>query len=245
MTITSYAQNFEDIMLWRALGHIEAGFYIDIGAQHPVRDSVSKAFYERGWRGVHIEPVPSYASLLRRDRPDEIVLETAITDASGSLPFYEIPETGLSTGSADIAYSHQTKGFSLKETRVPCITLATVFEMVPHREIHWLKIDVEGFEYQVLNSWGEVNVLPWIIVVESTLPLTQTATNHEWEHLLFARGYQEIYFDGLNRFYLSKEHPYLASTFHCAPTFLIALFSVKRLLFVSLYNKKSSNKQKK
>ena len=43
----SYAQNFEDLMLYRALG-VERGFYIDIGAQHPEVDSVSKAFFDRG-----------------------------------------------------------------------------------------------------------------------------------------------------------------------------------------------------
>jgi hypothetical protein len=42
--ITSYAQNFEDVMLWRALGHIENGFYIDIGAFDPSVDSVGKGF---------------------------------------------------------------------------------------------------------------------------------------------------------------------------------------------------------
>ena len=61
----SYAQNFEDVMLWRAFSHIESGFYIDVGAQHPTIDSVSLAFYERGWTGIDIEPVPEYASLLR------------------------------------------------------------------------------------------------------------------------------------------------------------------------------------
>ena len=54
MSIVSYAQNFEDVMLWRALGKVENGFYIDIGAQHPVIDSVSKAFYDNGWRGIHV-----------------------------------------------------------------------------------------------------------------------------------------------------------------------------------------------
>lgn len=49
----SYAQNFEDVMLWRALKHVKNGLYIDIGAHDPVICSVSLAFYERGWRGVH------------------------------------------------------------------------------------------------------------------------------------------------------------------------------------------------
>jgi hypothetical protein len=47
MSFISYAQNLEDVMLYRALKHVECGFYIDVGAQHPVIDSVTKAFYDR------------------------------------------------------------------------------------------------------------------------------------------------------------------------------------------------------
>ena len=57
MAFRSYAQNFEDLMLYRALGKVERDFYIDIRAQHPEIDSVSKAFVDKGWRGVHVEPV--------------------------------------------------------------------------------------------------------------------------------------------------------------------------------------------
>ena len=42
----SYAQNFEDVILWRALKHVEAGRYIDIGANDPEKDSVTKVFYD-------------------------------------------------------------------------------------------------------------------------------------------------------------------------------------------------------
>ncbi|MDT9694257.1 hypothetical protein Q5762_39180, partial [Streptomyces sp. P9(2023)] len=74
MGIVSYAQNFEDVMLWRALGHIENGFYVDIGAQHPTIDSVSKAFYERGWSGINVEPVDEYITLLQAERGRDINL---------------------------------------------------------------------------------------------------------------------------------------------------------------------------
>jgi hypothetical protein len=40
----SYAQNFEDVMLWRAFRDVEQGFYVDLGAQDPLVDSVSLAF---------------------------------------------------------------------------------------------------------------------------------------------------------------------------------------------------------
>ena len=54
----SYAQNFEDVILWRALRDVPNGFYIDIGAGHPVADSVTMHFYEHGWRGINVEPDP-------------------------------------------------------------------------------------------------------------------------------------------------------------------------------------------
>lgn len=214
---TSYAQNFEDVMLWRALGQVAEGFYIDVGAQHPSIDSVSKAFYERGWRGVHVEPTTTYANLLRQDRPDETVLQAALTHTHGTLTFYEIPETGLSTADPAIAERHTQQGFEIRETTVPCLTLADVFERAGPRDIHWLKIDVEGFERQVLEGWGLSLVRPWIVVVESTLPLTTIESHAHWESLLLDRDYEHVYFDGLNRYYVSAAHPELRDAFRAPP----------------------------
>ena len=73
----SFAQNGEDIVLWRALRHIRTGVYVDVGAADPIDDSVTKAFYERGWRGVNVEPVPAYAELLRQDRPRDLTFAEA------------------------------------------------------------------------------------------------------------------------------------------------------------------------
>ncbi|RAI25815.1 FkbM family methyltransferase, partial [Rhodoplanes serenus] len=77
--LRSYAQNFEDVILFRALKDVTVGSYIDIGAQDPVFDSVSLAFYERGWRGTHVEPSRNYSELLRRARVDERVIEAAVS----------------------------------------------------------------------------------------------------------------------------------------------------------------------
>jgi len=216
-SIISYAQNFEDVMLWRALGQIEKGFYIDIGAQDPIIDSVSKAFYENGWRGLHIEATPYYAELLRQDRPDEQVLQVAVSDTQDPMTFYEIPSTGISTGIPAIAHRHQEANFSNKEIIVPCKTLYDIFLEFGKRDIHWLKIDVEGMEKQVLLGWGEAISRPWVIVIESTLPLTQIETYKQWEFLLLERGYRFVYFDGLNRFYVSNQHLELVTNFLVPP----------------------------
>jgi len=217
MSITSYAQNFEDVMLWRALAHVDKGFYIDIGAQDPVVDSVSLLFHENGWNGIHVEPVRYYADLLRQQRVGDNVIEAAVGDANELLHFFEIPGTGVSTAKASIAEEHRNRGFKVREIVVPCITLSAIFHTVAGREIHWLKVDVEGFEQQVLGSWGESTSRPWIVLVESTHPLTQIQTHEGWEHALVTLGYSPVYFDGLNRYYVSEAHPELHSAFQAPP----------------------------
>ncbi len=205
--IISYAQNFEDVLLWRALGHIEKGFYIDIGAQDPVIDSVSLAFYEKGWRGVHVEPTPAYAQALRTARPDETVLQVAIGSDASLIPIFEIAQTGLSTGDERIAKRHAaTRGFVSHTLDAPCISLSALLDHYGKSDVHWLKIDVEGMEESVLRSWAPSPVRPWILVVESTLPLTQEQSHSDWEEIVTGLGYVFAYFDGLNRFYVLEEH---------------------------------------
>lgn len=217
MSFVSYAQNFEDVMLWRALKHVENGVYIDVGAQHPQIDSVSLAFYEHGWRGVHVEPNSHYAQMLRESRPDETVIQAAVSSKGAVLKFYEIMDTGLSTCNAEIAERHRASGFAVRETSAPSVTLENVFESCAGREIHWLKIDVEGFEGQVLQGWKPSKARPWIVVVESTLPSTQVESHDKWEKLILDLDYQFAYFDGLNRFYLSKKHLELKDAFRVSP----------------------------
>jgi FkbM family methyltransferase len=218
MAFTSYAQNFEDVMLWRALKHVEKGCYVDVGAQHPVIDSVSKAFYERGWRGVHIEPVPEYARLLRQDRPDETVLEVALSDFEGTLELNVIPESGLSTVVDAYAQRHHTeKGFDCQRIQVPVLTLKSALQPLAGKDVHWLKIDVEGLESQVLKGWDSQVSRPWVMVIEATIPNSTETDYANWDPILTAANYQIVYFDGLNRFYVAKEHAELAVAFSTPP----------------------------
>lgn len=213
----SYAQNFEDVMLWRALGHVEGGRYIDIGAQSPDVDSVSKLFYEQGWRGIHVDASAKYAEELRSARPDELVVQAAVTAEGGMLQFYEVPGTGLSTLLSEVAAKHAELGFSVVETNAPAVTLCDLFGLVGEGPVHWLKIDVEGGEKGVLTGWKDSAVRPWVVVVESTLPMTREEVYAEWEPLLIERGYRFVYFDGLNRFYLANGHEDLQAAFSLGP----------------------------
>ena len=83
----TYAQNGEDVRLWKALRDEPERFYVDIGAGHPVENSVTKLFSGRGWRGVNVEPGPNF-ELLETDRRADINDRAAITARDGVAPFY-------------------------------------------------------------------------------------------------------------------------------------------------------------
>lgn len=204
MSFTSYAQNFEDVRLWRAFFDVERGRYLDIGSQDPVLDSVSLAFYQLGWRGVHVDASPTYTEAMRNARPDETVVTAAVSTTPGLLHFWNIADTGLSTGCADIAERHAEAGWPCREIIVPTITLADIFEQMGTDQVHWMKIDVEGMEADVLASWGAHPARPQVLVIEATAPLTQDRTDSKWYDLVASRGYRDVLFDGLSRYFVHE-----------------------------------------
>ena len=217
MTFISYAQNYEDIMLYRALRDVGEGFYVDVGANSPDEHSVTRAFYERGWRGINIEPVMEFHQQLLAARPRDINLPVAISDKTGFIDFHDVKGTGLSTISPKIAENHRASGYEVVRRSVAVETLDEVFRKYVSGDVHFLKIDVEGLEDAVLRGVSLVDVRPWIIVVEATAVLSEVQTHASWDHLLTDRGYSFVYFDGLNRFYVAKEHPELVPSFQSAP----------------------------
>src|ERR1700759_3921907 len=96
----SYAQTMEDVMLWRALRDVGPGFYIDVGAADPDHLSVTRAFYDRGWHGINVEPLPEHVSSLKRERQRDITIQAAVAERPGTATFYRVEkndEAGLST----------------------------------------------------------------------------------------------------------------------------------------------------
>lgn len=215
----SYAQNFEDVMLRRALRDVERGFYIDVGAQREEPDSVTKAFSLAGWRGINIEPHPDYFEELVLGRPDDINLDVAIGEREGLLTISFIDDTGLSTADSGIASQHAAAGYAIRTQEVSMLTLDTVWQRhVPNGQpVHFLKVDVEGLERAVLagNDWK--NNRPWIVLVEATLPNSQVENHASWEPILLEAGYVFVYADGLNRFYVAPEHAERSASFKYPP----------------------------
>jgi FkbM family methyltransferase len=217
MTFVSYAQNFEDIMLHRALKEVRHGFYVDVGAQHPVKDSVTKAFSLAGWRGINIEPVKHWFEMLEADRPHDINLNLAVAESHGFLDLFEVTGTGLSTTDPAFATAHRDQGHEVVEHRVPTLTLDRIFAAHGVDEVHFLKVDCEGAERTALASCSFAQVRPWVVVVEATLPNSQVSVHEQWESLLLEREYVFAYNDGLNRYYVAAEHSDILPAFALPP----------------------------
>lgn len=218
MTFVSYSQNAEDVLLWRALGHVADGFYIDVGASDPVEHSVTKAFYERGWRGISIEPLPSFHVQFQQERPRDINLAIAAGAENGELTLYDVPEVrGWASPDQAVADMHRAEGHAIAELKVPVRTLASVCAEHVRGEIHFLKVDVEGFEADVLRGMDFARWRPWVLVIEATLPNSRETNHASWEHLVAPHGYRFVWFDGLNRWYVADEHPELLQHFGVQP----------------------------
>ncbi len=217
MRFISYAQNFEDVMLWRALKEVRNGFYIDVGANHPTIDSVTKAFYERGWNGINIEPEKELYDLLKGERPKDINLNIAISASVKSIEFYVSKVRGWSTTDQNISDTQKKKGTISEIRTIEAKSLDQICNEYHQDEVHFLKIDVEGAEKDVLESFSFQEVRPWILVIEATKPGTPIDISSEWESIITAHQYTFVYFDGLNKYYIADEHKELTNSFRCPP----------------------------
>jgi FkbM family methyltransferase len=210
----SYAQNLEDYHLARAFEGQTNGFYIDVGAGHPVCDNVSCWFYLQGWRGIVVEPQRDLADLYRLMRPRDLREACVLGPAAGEADFHVVERLhGFSTLLPRVAAGAANFGATFTCRKVTMKTLAGLCSEHKVERIDFLKIDVEGAEGEVLAGGDFARWRPRVIIVEALAPGTLAENWTEWEPLLLDRDYEFALFDGLNRFYVAREEPELHARF--------------------------------
>jgi FkbM family methyltransferase len=211
--LISYAQNFEDVLLWRSLKDVKNGFYVDVGAGDPVNDSVTKWFYDQGWSGINIEPNDEDFEALSKDRTQDINLKVAVGPHQGVAQFYLNQTKGWSTMDAKTAKAAQALGSQSEIINVKSMPLRNILEHEAPKVIHFMKIDVEGYEDQALESADFQKYRPWIVVVEfADLRGKHGDPNNAFPILKKSR-YNMSFFDGLNLYFVSEEKKDLGESF--------------------------------
>ncbi|MDB5184901.1 MAG: FkbM family methyltransferase [Candidatus Saccharibacteria bacterium] len=218
MSLISYAQNREDIILHAMLGSIKNGFYIDVGANHPVHESVTKLFYDQGWHGINVEPSHRLHALLELTRPRDINVKVGISDKDATLSFREyLSGDGLSTFSKETQAEYEKNSFysffarEYVDYKVPVITLKELCTMhAKETPIDFMKIDVEGYEYEAISGGDWKRFRPKILCIEA---------NHivnDWHPILEKAKYQKVFWDGLNEYFVAVEHAAILKDFSYA-----------------------------
>ena len=195
--MNTYAQDKEDLILWQILSDVKKGFYIDVGANSPDVYSVTKLFYENGWNGINIEPLPDMYVELCVKRERDVNLNMGMGNKHGRMTLHI--EGMLSTFSDQVVIDQHLGDKPTLQVEV--MTLASVLKSYNPEEIHFCKIDVEGFERQVLEGM-DWNYRPWVFCMESTKPNTDIPCHEEWENILLWHGYVCEYTHGINRYYI-------------------------------------------
>jgi FkbM family methyltransferase len=235
----SYAQNFEDILLWRLFRHQKSGFYVDVGAAHPTKDSVTRLFYLNGWSGINVEPNPGYFSLLKRERPKDINLCCAVADYEGEAEFQFVSNdpnlSSLGKIPDDLISKHQLK---IKPIKIRVSTLHQILMDHQVSKIDFLKIDAEGFEKQVLAGAQLQKHPPRVLLIESVAPKEQRVVRDEWLFLLAESRYRRAYFDGINDYFVKETDGEALETFrvplNASDNFIRAEFLKKKYLLRQL-----------
>lgn len=202
----SYAQNREDLILAGFFDEDEKGFYVDVGANHPSRDSVTKLFYDQGWHGINIEPLQSHYEQLQQERPRDTNLNVGVGAKDGEVTLREYTlGTGLSTMSDHMKQEYLTgandAAVEYIDHTVPVHTLAKIFEEQKATHISFMKVDVEGYEYDVLasNDWKKFR--PEVLCVEAN------HIENDWHPILREHDYTLAFFDGLNEYFVDAHKP--------------------------------------
>ncbi|MDD3465761.1 MAG: FkbM family methyltransferase [Campylobacterales bacterium] len=166
-----YSQEGEDAVLARVFEGKKNRFYIDVGAHHPRRFSNTYFFYKKGWHGINIDAMPDSMQIFEEDRPLDINLEIPVSDRDEVLTYYIFNEPALNGFSKELSDSRnglrQYKIINTKELRTR--TLASILDefMPAEQQIDFLSIDVEGLDFQVLNSNNWDKYRPEVVLVEA------------------------------------------------------------------------------
>ena len=163
----SYAMDGEDLAIQEHIKITEKGFYVDIGAHHPIQRNNTNLLFINGWVGINIDVNQFSIDLFNYLRPQDLNILTAISDKEGEVTFYYQKEfSQLNTTDKKVANQHFHGVFKERQVKSQSIQNILDNSKYKNKKIDFLNIDIEGAEMKVLKSLNFEAYDPSVICVE-------------------------------------------------------------------------------
>ncbi len=192
-SVRSYSQEGEDMILRRIFEKKESGFYVDIGAHHPKRFSNTYYFYKKGWRGINVDAMPGSMKAFGRVRPRDINLEIPVSDKNETLVYYAFNDPALNGFSKELSDARKNSPHYtvLFEKEMQTQTLAQILQVhLPSEQaIDFMSVDVEGMDFEVLQSNDWQQFRPKVVLVEVRNLSLENMYDSKIVHYLGLNGY--------------------------------------------------------
>jgi len=162
----TYSMNEEDIFINKYFKK-KTGFFVDVGAYHPLELSNTYLLYKRGWNGINIDISSLSVDYFNYIRPDDININIAVTEKKSiKTIFYQKKKSPLNTLNFKLASKHFSLNF--KKKKIKSDTLTSIIDKTKFKgiKINFLNIDAEGGDFEVLKSLNFKKYKPKLICVE-------------------------------------------------------------------------------
>ena len=162
----SYSFNCIDLIIAYIFKNKKNGFYLDVGAQHPISNNNTYLLFKKGWRGINIDLDKKNINLFKIARPNDYNLNYALSDKIEETElFYYHDSSPINTLNKDVSKFQSAKIKEIKKIKTN--TLDNILENLKiNIQIDYMNLDVEGFEEKVLSGFNIKKYKPLVISVE-------------------------------------------------------------------------------
>ncbi len=183
----NYSQHSEQDHILKYFG--DSGVFLDIGAYNPELFSNVRALYERGWKGVCIEPSKGcYPALAEFYKDTEVeVYNCAIGKETGIFDLDDSGGDALSSTDPDHV-KKWTENYDVTFTKVPTqfYTLKDLLEKSKYKQFNFVSIDVE-------NDRLGIDILKQIDLYSVGMICLECSYRYRKEVKSYMSGWKEIY----------------------------------------------------
>lgn len=209
----SHSQFGEDMILRFLTQDKNKGFYVDIGAFHPIYISNTYHFYCKGWKGINIDAKPGSMNSFNILRPRDTNLEFCISSEEKEVTFFVFDQSPFNTCDPEVAEQLITSRNVklINKHKLKALTLSSILEryLPEGTEIDFMNIDVEGMDETIIrsNNWNLFR--PKILIFENHELTFKDSVNNSTVKYLEQFGYKFVTKCGYSVILAQKDNDYL------------------------------------